>query len=253
MKVIFLGLIIILSKSIAAKPSYEIVGLERYPYAYKIMINLSSIYGAKISKRFDREVVFTMSNKTNFQASFRANPELGDSIVSSDFNGKVIIVFSETLLESLNPLPGTFLAIACHEIGHGVAGGKKDKRKYLKSLEQRRTFIEGKADYFVAKCMKGYLRRFGSPSEMPIIDNDTSTVCNQANEDGFTCNYILQSFKNFAIRESLEISYLTRSRETVFFSDSFHPAPQCRIDTVKASYFKNKRPRCWHSLLPTKY
>lgn len=147
--------------------------------------------------------------------------------------------------------PDEFLYVLCHELGHGIASGQKIPRGSSYKWEKpKKDYVEGEADYFSVKCMKKYLKNYYiDKSITSVAGNDVRSACQDA-KDKEDCLFILNSVKR-ALTLGKDDSYARTDNSKVSYTLTGYPSKQCRLDTIRNSYFRKKRPRCWHSHTPS--
>lgn len=251
-----------------AAPSYAI-GPE---YLQETIEYFRDNYENRISRRYNRRLSFMIAENNTAGADFLDN----------NITGEVEIRIFKPVLEIVG-FQEEHLALAlCHEIGHGLAGGRRMPKpsRDIVSDEGHRilrkrpgNFVEGEADYFSVKCLNKYLDD-NSELEKVLkerleINDDVRTTCFESS-DKPRCEIILQVAKatHFFLqgREAIwsnnsdEYSYFNLVEAPRIasydqhdpmklwtFTEHKHPNLQCRLDTFKASYFNHNRPRCWFS------
>ena len=135
------------------------------------------------------------------------------------FDGKELwlIEIYQGLLASENLTEDEILLVLCHELGHHLAGPPTAQRGGWASCE-------GQADYWAtANCFR------------QVVRSDVSVEKTSLN---LTTHYSQLSFKS-------PPSLNRRSTTEVQRINYGYPAPQCRLDTLLAGHYGDKRPNCW--------
>jgi len=155
----------------------------------------------------------------------------------------------------------TFAFIACHEVGHIIAG-----EPYSTSADTWAS-AEGQSDAFAATiCLKNFFKSTPEKREVYPIDESLKDECVSRYQDVNNqrlCQRILfagEGFKyalEFLYSDVQNLSYLTPDptivKDTIKAS---YPSAQCRLDTIKASALNLNdsndltlsRPACWFAL-----
>ncbi len=163
-----------------------------------------------------------------------------------------------------------FLMVACHEIGHHLAGAPY----YSFTEGPFRISTEGQADYFAtSKCMrrilkyednKAYVKRFGAHYSVRIDCNHTWGV---DSPDSYLCMRSIMAAMNLRLRHLPNKRDLLNTRDYTRVGQTYerHPIAQCRLDTHRAGALcpvsenanesnclvsrvrqgSGARPRCW--------
>jgi len=124
--------------------------------------------------------------------------------------------------------------VACHEIGHHLAGAPH-KGAFYESTSWASN--EGQADYFAtAKCMRKYLQR---ETSFQKINPEVTAKCSQTfshPQDLRICQRGALAGLSLAnlfrtLRGSIPIRFDTPDPKVVSTTYDKHPDPQCRLDT----------------------
>jgi hypothetical protein len=168
------------------------------------------------------------------------------------FNGnQYLITLTGKVAQSPQMTPDGYAIVACHEFGHVLGEGPKQKKPLLAWSS-----VEGQADYYATnECMWRYVNE--NPAGDVIHDFD-KTVISRC-EDSFlsdgkkvmACMRImsgiiaLSHYFNHNKPENEKVSIHRRDESEVEQTLEKYPSNQCRIDTFMAGLFKEERPACW--------
>ena len=132
-----------------------------------------------------------------------------------------------------------FLMVACHEIGHHLAGAP-----YYSMSEGRFKFsTEGQSDYFAtSKCMRrilkhennrAYVERYGAHYSVRI---DCNHVWGVNSPESFLCMRSIMAAMNLRLRNLPNKRDLLNTRDYTKVGQTYerHPGAQCRFDTHRA-------------------
>lgn len=133
----------------------------------------------------------------------------------------------------------SFLMVACHEIGHHLAGPPY----YSYSMGSRRMSTEGQSDYFAAsKCLRrlwknednrAYVQRHGTHYAARI---DCNHAWGTNTNESFLCMRTIMAAMNLRLRHLPNRRDLVNQRDYTKVVETLerHPAAQCRFDTHRA-------------------
>jgi hypothetical protein len=225
-------------------------GINSYTFGtvFIILNNLKIEYSNKIKNKFGKDLDFKWDIWNRPEALNGAFP--GKSVRNKETLNKLDFVTIRIMVgtdkEQYSPLH--VLEVACHEIGHGLAKGRK---KNWYRLHEKKIATEGESDYFAVKCMMNYFLKFGFDQSLfesiKRVDPDVKRTCEVSAEEA-KCIAILQTAKDgLRAFDSNTASYLEREKDKTTETVPSHPGIQCRLDTIKSSFFGNGRPRCWHN------
>lgn len=157
----------------------------------------------------------------------------GNSYIISMFGG---LARHETITAD------AFALVACHEIGHHLAGAPKKSSWFGTSWASN----EGQADYWgTMKCLRKY---FETENNQEIIANmqidpyatkvcqeqfvgvEEIAMCQRASMAGLSLGNLFRALRNL----STELKFQTPDQNVVARTNHNHPAPQCRVDTYFA-------------------
>jgi hypothetical protein len=220
-----------------------------------MMTKICQHYAPQIQKRYQESLVIEFTDSDELSAKY--DPR---------YRNEPRILFGARLPKINRDTPTHMAMILCHEIGHGLAGGKElhDSRTTIEAflylyedlpnndetidaiLKKPGYFNEGESDYFAISCMKQLVQdKILSIEDFREISPsiDVSDVCNEAKNTKL-CEKLLMNAKlalspkgNPQYRHHLN-SLRRRARDN-------HPSKKCRLHTFKAAYFNEKFPKCW--------
>lgn len=180
---------------------------------------------------------------------------------SAEYDGQnMFVIINVGLLKSQRLTPDTLRMIACHEIGHLLAGDPRknipmdwtgpiapDGLSYLSS--------EGQADYFAARTCFPKLVLGQDHSNLINIEKVTPTLkskCAQrehstANDYHLCLRSSVAGYDFLRLTYDFSISFDTPDdRITASLERDTYPGRQCRLDTFVAGALGNApRPACW--------
>jgi len=145
--------------------------------------------------------------------------------------------------------PDGIALTACHEVGHGIAGGPfKDTSDYSNVP----TTTEGQADYFATSICLPVVFKY-LKALRPLKDNKTySKLCKQQTKhDTITCLRLMASLESdIALLKYLGHTasfdtFSTNVQEQINTSVRYYPDSQCRLDTMINGIIGLERPECW--------
>jgi hypothetical protein len=144
--------------------------------------------------------------------------------------------------------------IACHELGHHLAGAPWSTRSFEFS-------VEGQADFFAPQeCFHHWLdaKVLSAISIRPEVQRYCSLIANRNSSRYENCNRTLEA--SVRLSEIFAEKRKSQSLPDLFAVDQFqvaftleaHSSPQCRLDTFKAGFISHiwtatPRPSCWFS------
>ena len=126
-----------------------------------------------------------------------------------------------------------FISTICHELGH-LLGGAPTKG-YLKRIS-----VEGQADFYVGRCTRHILGLLEPYKE--IVETDELKKACEKEQDKPLCMRALAGAKSLAsyyakLENSPTPSLIKESTREVKSTTLNHPPSQCRLDTMKKSFF----------------
>jgi len=198
--------------------------------ANQIIINFKSILKNEVRRQLGKEIIVSLDWE---------NPKVNASATLDDNDNPVISIYGGMVRHPDLTVDGLY-AILCHELGHHLGGAPKKKRGYSDKLSW--SSAEGQSDYYAAtKCLPLI---FNNSMLSPKIDmlaqtKELATTELECGND-LTCTRILLSgysvAKVFAtLRDYFNEPSLTlRDRNVVWETDTGHPHPQCRLDTIRS-------------------
>ena len=134
-----------------------------------------------------------------------------------------------------------FLTSLCHELGH-LLGGEPKKGNIS---------LEGQSDYFATyDCIDQLLSEIDQ-EKLLMEESEINSICIMEQKgDVEFCQRAMAGAKSltsyYAELEKVSFPQLsTPSAVKVSSTLTRHPPAQCRLDTLKAGYFGEPRPRCW--------
>lgn len=153
----------------------------------------------------------------------------------------------------------------CHEIGHGIAGGKTSPITYqdLKDsypdysdsqikvvLSRPAPYAEDEADYYAIGCMKNLLQnKILNQNKFVSSFKDVIELCS-FEKNPQECEYILSAAKTslFFGTDLKQERYLYNSKKIESLKPSAsgeHPSEFCRLKIYREAYFNRPMPNCW--------
>lgn len=169
---------------------------------------------------FERKMSPLVSSQGGILEIFLSSEQsMNAKATREQFDGKELwlIEVHQGLLTSKNLTEDEILLVLCHELGHHLAGPPKAQRGGWASCE-------GQADYWAtANCFRQVVRSNVSVENISL---------------NLTTHYSQLSFKS-------PPSLNRRSTTEVLRINYGYPSPQCRLDTLLAGYYGDRRPNCW--------
>jgi hypothetical protein len=129
--------------------------------------------------------------------------------------------------------PDGFMLVVCHELGHHIGGLPRAGW----------AAVEGQSDYFgTMKCMRRILEKDDNQAVIAsmTIDIEATTKCHQVykNQNEIAlCQRISMASKSLAllladISGTSKVSFDTPDKTEIINTSPYHPAAQCRLDTL---------------------
>lgn len=152
-------------------------------------------------------------------------------------NGKAQFSFHGGFVRNLNLSSDALALVTCHEIGHLIGG-------YPKVMPTQKYTSEGQSDYFATRtCLKKYFVE--TDDNNYSLNHIKQELIDKCDNNRF-CLRGLAAIRDASViySENAHINHKTAhiSPYTIF---NDYPKGQCRVDTLRAGLFNEKRPSCW--------
>lgn len=204
----------------------------------KIVHILKDVYTPLVKKQLHQDFIL-VADWQNDEANAFARVERQDP---EDENSALIRVVKLYGGLARHPLmtPEAFLTVACHEVGHHLAGAPE-----VDFMNESKISAEGQSDYFAtSKCLRRIYRKMGDSkkwlihSAVPLVvrtkcqfhffDEEDSAICMRSAMASFDLAQVLASLQE---EDPKTLSFNKKDPNITPVMNLYHPFVQCRLDT----------------------
>lgn len=222
-------------------------GLDKVEMAHSTISNFKKIFSPYVKKRTGKELIIINKweeSKVNAHAT-------------KDEKDNPVIVINGGMVRHPDMKKEGLYFILCHELGHFFGGAPRQFRG--RSEIRSWSSAEGQADYFAAtKCLPKIFshseltglqpKSQADPSNQKEIERICSdSTCSKILLAGLSATKVFASLKPWWNVPGFE----TPDNSSIGMTNLGHPEPQCRLDTIVAGSFCDKREEDFHPNDPT--